>query len=49
MESWKMVEELRVGSGEMLLDIMGEGKQLIVTRSGVVEYFEPDSFQAVAK
>jgi hypothetical protein len=49
MESWKMVEELRVESGEMLLDIMGEGKQLIVTRNGVVEYFEPESFQAAAK
>jgi len=49
VESWKMVEELRVDSGEMLLDIMGEGKQLIVTRGDGVEYFEPESFQAVAK
>ena len=49
VESWKMVEELRVGTGETVLDIMGEGKQLIVTRIGRVEYFEPESFQAAAK
>ncbi|NBV86692.1 MAG: hypothetical protein EBS01_10645, partial [Verrucomicrobia bacterium] len=49
VESWKMVEELRVNSGETLLDIMGEGKQLIVTRFGGVEYFEPVSFQAAAQ
>jgi hypothetical protein len=49
MESWKMVEELRVESGEMLLDIMGEGKQLIVTWFDRLEYFEPESFQAAAK
>jgi hypothetical protein len=44
-ETWKIVEEILVGSGERVIQIPEDGKSLVVIHSSRLELYLPKTFQ----